>query len=813
MIDSHTLECLDFCRVRELVAGYAHTELGRALAANVHPVTREPLIRRWFAQLDELGRLAEQRGLPPFGGLSDVRALVKRCAPPLQVSVEDVARIGDALAATHVISAYLADMPETFAEIGHLAGRIGDFNSIAERIRGVIDERGRVRDDASHKLSRIRADIRQAGVRIRAVVDRLLHDQETRRLLQFPNYTFHDDRLVFPVRAEYRGRLPGIIHRSSDTGATIYVEPSQAVELNNEISNLRAAENEEINRLLWELTHEIYINSDAIIETLDALAVFDLLVAKLRYAREFDMRVPELDSEPRLNVRDARHPLLLELMRQRQSAGLGTRPVVPISYRLGKDFDLLIITGPNTGGKTVTLKTVGLLTLMVQAGLPVPVDQGSSFGVFKRLMIDIGDEQNLQQSLSTFSAHLKQQMHMVQQAGTQAMVLIDELGAGTDPDEGAAIGRAVLDELLRVGCRAIATTHIGALKSFPLTRPRAENGCVEFDAQTLEPTFHLRIGEAGMSNAIEIAKRLGMPRRLIAAARRNLSRKARELRAVIEGASGAKRDAEEARRAAENARLAAARAHSEANDMREDLEKQKSDFAQWVQRVVHMQAGDPVRVRNFDRDGKVVRLRLDQQRAEVDLGSFAVEVPLGDLLPPETPAPPPPAPKPKPAQPTAAKPRKSGPPPSPVSGPKRPPRPQNEPRQQAPKSPPKRLYRALSENEIKALTAGDEIVVKRLHRLGRVVRIDATKMVAIVSVGLFEVEVPFNGLAFPEADFKEGFPGGPRRSDHGRGKPKSKRGPRSQHGERRNRTQDSASQPDAPAPTASEPPPIQAPSE
>ena len=805
MIETHTLECLDFFRVRDLVASYARTELGRGLAENIHPVTREPLIRRWFAQLEELQRLTEQRGLPPFGGLSDVRPLVKRCAPPLQVSVEEIARIGDALAATHALTVYFADLPESFPEIRHLAERIGDFGPIAERIRRVIDERGHARDDASPKLARIRADIRQAGTRIRAVVDRLLHDQDTRRLLQFPNYTFHDDRLVFPVRAEYRGRLPGIIHRSSDTGATIYVEPSQAVELNNEISNLRAAELEEINRLMWELAHGIYINVEAVQHTLDALAVLDLLVAKQRFAQEFEMRIPELESEPRMNVRDARHPLLIDLVRRKQAAGQTPKPVVPISFRLGDDFDLLIITGPNTGGKTVTLKTIGLLTLMVQAGLPVPVDRGSRFGIFKQLMIDIGDEQNMQQSLSTFSAHLKQQMYMIQKAGPQGLALIDELGAGTDPDEGAAIGRAILDELLRVGCRSIATTHIGALKSFPLTRPRAENGCVEFDAETLEPTFHLRIGEAGMSNAIDIAQRLGMPRRLIAAARGNLSRKARELRAVIEGASGAKRDAEEARRAAETARLDAARAHSEANDMRADLEKQKADFAEWVQRVVHLQPGDPVRVINFDRNGKVVRLRLDQQRAEIDLGSFAVEVPLGDLLPPETPPPPPPPPKPRPVvAPPPPKPRKPQKPVQPKAGP-RPPRPEHGSRPREHQPPPQRAYHPLSEAEIKALSAGDEIVVKRLHRLGRIVRVEVAKQVAVVSVGLFEVEVPFNGMAIPDANFKEGFHGGPHRSDRPHGKPQRKGGKPHRDDRRGGRAKPSKEQSAAPAPSESTP--------
>ena len=741
MMDEHTLECLDFFRVREMLSRCALTELGRKLAGTIQPVANEKLVRRWFAQLREFQGFVESHGLPPLAGLTDVRETVRRCAPPLKVGVEDIARIGDALAATHAVAGYFAPVDAGQPELHHLAQRIGDFDTIASRIRGVIDERGQVRDDASPKLAGIRAEIRRAGQQIRATVDRLLHEPETRKLLQFPNYTFHNDRLVLPVRAEYRGRMPGIVHRSSDSGATIYVEPSLAVELNNRISNLRAEEAEEISRLLWDLAHEIYINADAITKTLDALAVLDLLVAKHRLAQQFEMRCPELCGESRLGVRHARHPLLVELARQRRESGEPPLEVVPISYRLGEDFAMLVITGPNTGGKTVTLKTVGLLTLMVQAGLPVPVDEGSTFGLFKHVMIDIGDEQSMQQSLSTFSAHLQRQMEMLHKAEPHSLLLIDELGAGTDPDEGAALGRAILDEILRLGARCVVTTHIGALKGFPLTRAQAENACVEFDTETLRPTYHLRIGEAGQSNAIAIATRLGMPRRLVQAARKSLSRKARALHAALEGAAGARRKAEEARAQAEEARLEAGRARNQAESARAALEKKQADFEQWARRVAHLQPGEPVRVRGFDRDGRIVRMRIDHHRAEVDVGAFTVEVPLGEILPPQTPPPPEPPPRPRPATAPAKKKRRSASskPAQPASRPERPHRRTSQK--------PRRQYAPLSAEQILALQAGDRVIVKRLHRDGRVVRVEPSKKQVVVSVGLFEVDVPFDGLA------------------------------------------------------------------
>ena len=737
-MDVHALECLDFYRVRELLARRAMTGLGRRLAEGILPIARRELVERWHAQVAELQALIESRGIPPFGGITDVRAAVKDCAPPLSVSVDDVARIGDALDGTHAIADYLQDLPEGVPELRHLVERIGDFRTIADRIRAVIDRDGQVRDDASPKLSQVRREIAKATDAIHHTVDRLLRDADVKRLLQFSSHTFHNDRLVLPVRAECRGRLPGIIHRTSDSGATIYVEPAAAVEANNQISSLRIEETEEINRLLWALTHEIYLNATEILKTLDTLAVLDLIVAKVRFAQEFDARCPELLDSGAVHVRQARHPLLLDMIRQQRAAGVAAADITPVDYRLGDDFDLLVVTGPNTGGKTVLLKTIGLISLMVQAGLPVPVAEGSRLGLFANVLIDIGDEQNMQQSLSTFSAHMRRMLDMLRHAGPKVLVLIDELGAGTDPDEGAAIGRAMLDELLRLQCRCAVTTHIGALKGFALTRERAENGSVEFDYETLQPTYHLRIGQAGASNAIEIAQRLGMSKRLVAAAKRNLSQRARTLRTALAGSETAKKEAELARADAEAARADARARHDEAVHAKAQFEKQQADFTEWVTRVAHLQPGDPVRVRDFDRDGKIVRLRLDQHRAEVDVGAFSVEVALGDVLPPQAPPPPPkpPSPAATPAKPPKPKQRVPKPPPKPQAAASPPPRTRDEP-------PP------MSPQQARALRPGEQVYARRFHRLGTVVRVNEPRQTVVVDVGLLEIEVPFDGLAKP----------------------------------------------------------------
>ncbi|MBK8913848.1 MAG: hypothetical protein IPM64_04455 [Phycisphaerales bacterium] len=510
----------------------------------------------------------------------------------------------------------------------------------------------------------------------------------------------------------------------------------------------------------------MYVNAEGILHTLDALAVLDLVVAKFRMARQFDMYCPHIAEEPRLAVRDARHPLLLELVRRRRSAGEPAEDVVPISFRLGEDFDMLVITGPNTGGKTVALKCVGLLTLMAQSGLPIPAAPNSTVGVFGEVLIDIGDEQNMQQSLSTFSAHLTRQLDMLRHCGPRTLILIDELGAGTDPDEGAAIGKSVLDEVLRLGGKAVVTTHLGALKGFALSRPRVENGSVEFDVQSMRPTYHLRTGEAGQSCAIDIAQRLGMPRRLVLSARRNLSRRAQAMRSVLANAAEHKREAEAARAAADQARLEAQRALGEADRSRHEHESKKADFERWLQKVVHLRPGDAVRIRGFDREGKIVRIRLDQQRAEVNVGAYAIEVPISEILPPDAP-PPPPAPQ------RAQRPR--GPRPANLRHPDegnaarggggrsadgRSDRPTGG--QPGRGAAPTREPDALNAKQLAALAPGDRVFARRFGREGTVVRVTAARGTATVTLGLLEVELPLDGLAAARPP----RPSGPRKRPH-----------------------------------------------
>jgi len=632
-MDKVSFDKLEFESVRELIASYCSCSLGKKLARTMEPVRNADQIRQWLGQVDELMSIVDDYEYPPMGGIYDVRDDVKKAAVPPPLEPEQLARIAETLGATSTLRSWLIRVAEVAPSLGRLAERIDDLSPIAAAINEAIDTRGEVRDYASPKLTTIRRSIEAAQGQVKIVFDRLLRSQSHTRLLQYAGATFHNDRMVLPLKAEYRGRIQGIIHRSSDSGSTLFVEPSESVELNNRIIRLRDEENKEITEILRKLTQRVLANTDVILSTLRAIGVLDLVAAKCRYAKKRGCVCPLIDEDGVLDVHEARHPLLIELFDVQAAEGETPREVVPNDIRLGDDFDVLVITGPNTGGKTVVIKTLGLFALMTQCGIPVPAGPGSRMPVFKDVFIDIGDEQSLQQSLSTFSSHLSNQLRILKRSGPRSLVLIDELGAGTDPDEGAGIGRAVIGELLRLDAKAVVTTHLSALKAVPYTTKRADNACVEFDSETLSPTFRLRIGEPGTSNALIIAQRLGMPERLVHHANEYLSNISRALDKAIKGTLASRREAEEARRVARAAALKAEELQAQAEEDRDRLQQQHAAFEQWTEWVNALRPKDDVYIKALERNGKVVRVQLHKQIAVVSSRGMDLEVPLSDIEP------------------------------------------------------------------------------------------------------------------------------------------------------------------------------------
>ncbi|MGB2823586.1 MAG: hypothetical protein WBF17_21580, partial [Phycisphaerae bacterium] len=635
-MDVFTLRKVEFNEVRRILAGFCSCSLGEAMAARLNPSRSPETIQRWLEQVSQMVQAIRDVSLPPFGGVTDIREQLTRAHPSGGAAGEDFAAIASALEAAGNLKAWLNALPEQLEALHELAGGVGQFDSEVRSIRSVVDSDGTIRDDASDRLGRIRLEIQGTTRKIHDVIYGYLQNADVAKLLQTSSVTLHGDRYVLPVKAENRGRLPGVVHRSSQTGATVFVEPNASVELNNHLADLCTDERREIERLLNVLAIRIQARTEEMAETMRAVGQIDLIAAKAQYAYQFDFTCPEVTERGHLQFTDARHPLLLEQAQGQERDGVPPErrhEVVPIDVRLGSDFDLLVITGSNTGGKTVALKTVALLALMAQSGMHIPARRGATMPVFRDVYIDIGDEQSLQQSLSTFGAHIKRIRYILSKSDRSSLVLLDELGAGTDPDEGGAIGQAILDELREAGCLGMVTTHLSVLKAYAFNHERVDNASVDFDTKTMSPTYHLRIGTPGESHAIAVARRLGLSKRVIGAARSHMTGQSKQFRRAIRATGQVRQVAEEARAEAVEAKLAAKTQEETYEAKLADLHRLKGEFETWLASLSDLRPGDEVAVPSLGKMGRLVRLELHRQIAVVDADNVQVEVPLKELMP------------------------------------------------------------------------------------------------------------------------------------------------------------------------------------
>ena len=634
-MDSHTLGLLEFDRVRELVAGYASSPLGRELARAIEPGTDAARIRSELAIVSEMVAALDVNLAPPLNGLHDVRLLVRRASLGTMLSAEQLLEIAATLTCTGNVYRYRMRLDERLELLHDLLGPLEDHGPVARSISACIDGRGHVLDVASRELSQIRQKLFELDERVKHEVKRLLRDPELRRILSYPNATVNGEHYVLPVSANHRHKVEGVVHRVSSTGETVFIEPASISHLSAERIGLKAEEDREVKRILRRLSAEVARIAKPLQYALDILAKLDFIAARAVYARDYDLTEPEINTDGRLWLRDARHPILLQLFRNAaKEAGTAPQAVVPVEMRLGLGFNLLIITGPNTGGKTVTLKTTGLLAAMAQSGLHIPAGAGSQLPIFRHIFADIGDEQSLEQSLSTFSSHITRIGTILQSADEHSLVLLDELGAGTDPVEGAALGRAILDELDERRCRAIVTTHLGDLKTYAFHNERAENGAVEFSVETLRPTYRLMIGQFGMSNALRIAKRLKLPRSLLLRAHRYLKKK--------KGKTGDLARLQQLREETEKARLAALAAQHEADEQKAVYEKKVQAIEREAERDAalldlrtNLKPNASVLVSRFDSVGRVVKVNAAKQIVTVSVGLGQWEVPFGEIFPVE----------------------------------------------------------------------------------------------------------------------------------------------------------------------------------
>lgn len=639
MFDTHTLELLEFAKVRELLAGRAATSLGKELARQLEPGTDAAAIRAELALVSEMVEVLGEGQTPPFAGLSDVRLLLRRASIGAMLQADQLLEVAAVLNCTGNMYRYRMRLDGRYEKLHVLLTPIEDLGPAAKTIHGSIDPRGHVLDMASPELAEIRRKLAEIDERVQHQIKRLLRDPELRKALRYANATVSGEHYVLPVAVNYRHKVPGVVHRTSSTGETVFIEPASVSKLSAEHVVLKGEEEREIQRILRRLTAEVGKVARPLGFAIDLLARLDLLTAKARLSRDFAMSAPVLSEDGKLWLRQARHPILENLFRtetdeSREPGAVPPPPrqVVPIDVRLGHGFNLLIITGPNTGGKTVCLKTTGLLCLMAQSGMHVLAAEGSMVPVFQQILADIGDEQSLEQSLSTFSSHISRIASILRTANAHSLVLLDELGAGTDPTEGAALGRAILDGLDSLRCRAMVTTHLGDLKTYAFSNERAENAAVEFNIETLRPTYRLFIGQFGMSNALRIARRLKLPRDLLQRAHRYLRRKQRRAPELAR----LQQLREEAEKAREEALRAQVEAEQERAEYRRKLElaaRHEEEQAALREARAKLKPNDPVRVARFDKPGRLVRIDTRRNVALVSVGLGQWEVPLDEVLP------------------------------------------------------------------------------------------------------------------------------------------------------------------------------------
>ncbi len=554
-MDDRTLRVLEYNKIINMLSLYTYSELGKEVAIALKPSTNTYEIQEWLNETSEGVDILLKNGKVPFDGIYDIRTSLKRAEIGSIIENNELIKISSTLSGSRKFKAFIKESKREnfYPIIEDLASLLTDLKSIEESINNVVISDDEISDKASPELFSIRKKIKDTNGRIRDKLNNIITSVSYQKYLQEQIVTIRNDRFVVPVKQEFRGNIPGVVHDQSLSGATLYIEPMAVVDMNNELKQLKLKEKDEIDRILLSLSYMISEKSQEIQTNLEILTTLDFIFAKARFSLDYNCTVPIINKSRIINLTKARHPLI------------EAEKVIPIDISIGDDFKILIITGPNTGGKTVSLKTVGLLSLMAQSGLHIPAGDKSELCVFDEVFADIGDEQSIEQSLSTFSSHMKNIVNILDNITENSLVLLDELGAGTDPTEGAALAMSILELLRSKQIIAIATTHYSELKAYALSTKGLRNGSVEFDVQTLKPTYKLSIGIPGKSNAFEISKKLGLGENIINRAKDFITEDKVKFEDVITGLEEDRKKSSEARDITERLRV-------EAEAMKQDAE-------------------------------------------------------------------------------------------------------------------------------------------------------------------------------------------------------------------------------------------------
>ncbi|MDO4374410.1 MAG: endonuclease MutS2 [Clostridia bacterium] len=563
-MEKRVLKTLEYDKILAMLKERASCCISRELVDTMEPSGDFDTVERELKLTAEAETLFYKTGRSPVDDFPDMRHCLERMHAALFLSTSELLGIASCLKAARIAKDILANEVGEESYLYNLAGLLITHRSAEEEINRCIINEDEIFDGASPALARIRRAMRLANEKVREKLNSMIRSTAYQKYLQEPIITIRNGRFVIPVKQEYRQQVPGLIHDQSSSGATLFIEPSAVVELGNEYKKLLAEEADEIERILTELTAMLAPYADEIREDLNIMGQIDLVFAKAKLSRELNAVMPRLNRNNYVRIVRGRHPLI------------PADRVVPIDIWIGRDYRSLIITGPNTGGKTVTLKIVGLFALMVQSGIFVPANEGSEFPVFEHIYADIGDEQSIEQSLSTFSSHMKNIVGILDKADENSLVLLDELGAGTDPIEGAALAMSILEELNDRHCICVSTTHYSEIKAFAMTHEGMENASMEFDIDRLCPTYRLYIGIPGKSNAFEISSRLGLPNSIIDKAKGFLKGEDVRFEDIISSAQSQHRIAEEERKMAEEARAELEKLRADAERERRKLDEDRN---------------------------------------------------------------------------------------------------------------------------------------------------------------------------------------------------------------------------------------------
>ncbi|MDC0700966.1 MULTISPECIES: endonuclease MutS2 [Priestia] len=578
-MQSRIFHVLEFNKVKEQLQKKVASSLGREKVANLIPSTQYEEVVKWQEATDEATTVLRLRGNVPLGGIFDVRPSVKRAEIGGTLSSNELLDVASTIYAARQVKQFIEQVVEDedlqLPIITEHIEKLMPLPEVEQTIKMSIDENGTVLDGASDQLRGIRQKLRSTESRIREKLESLIRSSSAQKMLSDAIVTIRNERFVIPVKQEYRSAYGGIVHDQSSSGATLFIEPQAIVTLNNELQEAKVKEKQEIERILIALTVQVAEVANELRQNVYLLGELDFMFAKGRYSHELKASKPKMNDRGYIKLVKAKHPLIAQ------------EDVVANDIELGDQYTSIVITGPNTGGKTVTLKTLGLFTLMAQAGLQIPALDGSEMAVFKHVFADIGDEQSIEQSLSTFSSHMVNIVDILQKVDHESLVLFDELGAGTDPQEGAALAISILDQVYESGARVVATTHYPELKAYGYNREGVVNASVEFDIETLSPTYKLLIGVPGRSNAFEISKRLGLSAEVIERAKGYIGSETNKVENMIASLEDSRRQSEHELEEAEELRKEAQKLHKELqsqiiefNEKRDKLYEKAEEKAQ-----------------------------------------------------------------------------------------------------------------------------------------------------------------------------------------------------------------------------------------